>query len=83
MSESEKGYGALDEETVARVLYAFEQVRGCRGFTENEALKVLNWASRIEFEHIFLDLIKEGKIGVDLRDDGEVTMWPITPPTLN
>ena len=48
MSKSEKGHGALDKETVAQILYAFEQVRGGRGFTEDEALKVLDWASRVE-----------------------------------
>ena len=94
MSESEKGHGALDKETVAQILYAFEQVRGCRGFTEDEALKVLDWASRVEAGELeyrdaleeaanraCLDLIKEGELGPSsVGEDGEVVFALIPPP---
>ena len=73
----------LDENTANCVLQAFEQIRGVSGFTEDEASKVLDWAGEIEFQNAFLDLVKMGKIGVDLRSDGEVTFFPIPPPTLH
>ncbi len=71
----------LDDETLAYVLHAFEQIRGARGFTEDEALKVLRWAHEIKFGYICLTLIEKGEIGVDVRNDGEVTFWPIPPRT--
>jgi len=70
-----------DQDTGTRVLRSFAQIRGARGFTEDEAIKVLDWATQMEFYISFLDLIKAGKIGVDVRDDGEVTFWPIPPRT--
>jgi len=66
-----------DQDTGTQVLRTFAQTRGARGFTEGEALKVLKWASEIEFHNAFLELVKKGKTGVDVRNDGEVTFWPI------
>ena len=83
MSNLRDSRNLLDEETIALVLHAFEQIRGARGFTEDEATKVLDWAAKIELYISFLELVKKGKIGVDLRDDGEVTFWPIPPPPLH
>ncbi len=70
-----------DQDTGMRVLRSFAQLRGARGFTKDEALKVLEWAGKMEFYIAYLDLVKAGKIGVDVRDDGEVTFWPIPPTT--
>jgi len=68
-----------DQDTDTAVLRSFAQIRGARGFTEDEALKVLEWARQMEIYISFLDLIKARKIGVDVRGDGEVTLWPIPP----
>jgi len=81
MSNLKDSRNLLDEETVALVLHAFEQFRGARGFTKDEALQVLDWASQVEWAYVFLELIRKGKIAVDLRNDGEVTFWPIPLPT--
>jgi len=67
----------LDDETLALVIHAFEQIRGARGFTEDEPLKVIRWAHEIKIGYIYLTLIEKGEIGVDVRNDGEVTYWPI------
>ena len=67
----------LDDETLELVLRSFEQIRGARGFTEDEASKVLRWAHEIKFGYICLTLIEKGEIGVDVRNDGEVTLWSI------
>ena len=83
MSKSEKGYTALDEETIESILDAFRQVRGDRGFTEDDALKVLDWATLAEVNYAGLTLIKDGLVGPDLNEDGEVTFWPLRPPTLH
>jgi len=77
MSNLRDSRNLLDEETVALVLHAFEQIRGARRFTEDEALEILDWASQVEWNYAFLELVRKGKIGVDLRKDGEVTFWPI------
>ena len=83
MSKSEKSYGVLDEETIERLLVAFGQVRRDRGFTEAEFQKVLDWANLAVVSFGLLIHIKEGKIGPDLNEDGEVIFCPITPPTLH
>jgi len=71
----------LSEETVDLILRSFEQIRGARGFTEDEGSKVLRWAHEIKMGYIFLTLIEKGEIGVDVRNDGEVIFRPIPPRT--
>ncbi len=71
----------LDDETLALVIHAFEQIRGARGFTEDEAIKVIKWAHEIKISYVYLTLIEKGEIGVDVRNDGEVTLWPIPHST--
>ena len=66
-------------DTGTRVLRSFARIRGSRGFIEDEALQILDWAMQAEINYAFLELIRKGKIGVDLRKDGEVTFWPIPP----
>ena len=73
----------LDEETVKLILHSFEQIRGARGFTEDEASKVLDWAAKMEVQYAFLELVKKGLIAPDIRSDGEVIFWPLSPPTLH
>ena len=73
----------LDENTADCVLEAFEKIRGVGGFSEAEALQVLDWAGETVFQNAFLDNVKMGKIGLDLTDDGDVIFVPITPPTLH
>ncbi len=71
----------LDDETLELLLHAFEQIRGARGFTEDEFLKVIRWAQEIKIGYTYLTLIKKGEIGVDVRNDGDVTPWPIPHST--
>ena len=66
-----------DQDTGTRVLRSFAQIRGAGGFTEDEALQILDWARQVEINYTFLEVIRKGKIGLDVRDDGEVTLWPI------
>ena len=66
-----------DQDTDSRVIRMFGQVRGARGFTEDEAIKVLQWADKIEKQYAYLELVKKGLIAPDIRSDGEVTLWPI------
>ncbi len=81
MSELRDIPNVLDEKTKALVLFAFGQIRGARGFTEEEASKILDWAAQMEFQYAYLELVKKGLIAPDIRSDGEVTFWPISSPT--
>ncbi len=50
---------------------------GRKGFTEDKALKVIRWADKMEIHYAYLELVKKGLIAPDIRNDGEVTLWPI------
>ncbi len=65
------------QDTDSRVIRMFAHIRGARGFTEDEAIKVLQWADKMEIHYAYLELVKKGLIAPDIRSDGEVTLWPI------
>ncbi len=66
-----------DQNTDTRVIRMFAHIRGARGFTEDEAIKVLQWADTMEYQYAFLELVKKGLIAPDIRSDGEVIFWPL------
>ena len=69
------------QDTDSRVIRMFAHIRGARGFTEDEAKKILQWGDEMERQYALFELVKKGLIAPDIRSDGEVTFWPVIPPT--
>jgi hypothetical protein len=58
-----------DAETETLVM-SFARARGVRGFTEDEAQAVLQWANGVRIEQGLLEGVLHGNIGIDLTSDG-------------
>lgn len=62
----------LSDSEVEAVIFAFMRARRSRTFTEDEARKVLDWAVDARLSAAALKLAIEGRMNVDVREDGEI-----------
>lgn len=77
----------LSDGEIMRIVMNFAQTRGEDGITEEEAHEICAWANEVRVGQTMLDMVLEGKVGIDLREDGEVEFsqrgdkdWPIPFP---
>lgn len=66
----------LNDEQVEKILLSLHASRGEEGFTEDEAAKVLDWASDAIIQIILLEGIFEGTFNVNIKE-GE-TVFSLT-----
>ncbi len=71
------GLRVISEAELVQLLRRFGQTRGRRGFTTKEATKVAGWGNEIRTMQGILDLILEGRVGIDVLD-GEILFIPPT-----
>lgn len=53
-------------------IMALGKTRGAKGFTEEEASKIISWAEDIAFNKALFDNVLDGHMAVDVNDEGEV-----------
>jgi len=67
-----------------RIVRNFVETRGKEGMTEEEAQNVCAWANEVRIGQSMLDLVLANKVGINLREDGEIEFskknnpdWPL------
>ena len=58
----------LSDEDSSNLIMSLATVRGEKGFTEEEAVILLQWAEGVLVEHSLLTLVLNGDINVDITD---------------
>lgn len=58
----------LSMEEAESLVMAFAEERGGRGFTEEEASVILDWAINARLDAILLQIVLKGGMNIDLRE---------------
>jgi hypothetical protein len=69
----------LTNEQVRAILVSLARSRGNRGFTKEEAQKVVDWGNEADLIRATLKAVLNGEVWIDLDDKGEAC-FTIAPP---
>lgn len=74
----EPGNGMLTDDEIQTLVLSLAEARGDDGFTEDEALVVLNWANRTRIEQAALECVLKGMTTVNVDPKSGEIMFKIT-----